>query len=80
MRLPRDVSGRRLAKLLERYDYGIVRQRGSHIRPERRGSDAAPLTIPDHDALRVGTLNAILTAVGDATGHDRDTIARDLFG
>lgn len=80
MRLPRDVSGRRLAKLLERYDYEIVRQRGSHMRLERRGSDAAPITIPDHDALHLGTLNAILRAVSDASGHDRDTIARDLFG
>ena len=51
-----------------------------HLALERRGSDAAPITIPDHDALRLGTLNAILTAVSDATGHDRDTIARDLFG
>ena len=50
------------------------------MRLERRGSDAAPLTIPDHDALRVGTLSAIMTAVGKATGYDRETIARDLFG
>ena len=80
MRLPRDVSGRRLAKLLERYDYTVVRQRGSHMRLKRSGGDAAPLTIPDQDALRVGTLSAILTVVGAATGNDRDTIARDLFG
>lgn len=79
MRLPRDVSGRRLAKLLGRYDNAVVRQRGSHMRLER-GGDAAPLTIPDQDALRVGTLSAILTGVGAATGNDRDTIARDLFG
>jgi hypothetical protein len=50
------------------------------MRLERRGSDAAPITIPDHDALHLGTLNAILRAVSDASGHDRDTIARDLFG
>ena len=50
------------------------------MRLERTGAEAAPLTIPDHDALRVGTLSAILTAVGEATGYDRETIARDLFG
>lgn len=80
MKLPRDVSGRRLAKLLERYDYTVVRQRGSHMRLERSGGEAVPLTIPDHNALRAGTLSAILTAVAAATGHDRETIARDLFG
>ena len=31
-RLPRDVSGAQLARLLEKYGYRITRQTGSHIR------------------------------------------------
>lgn len=32
MRLPRDISGRQLGKLLESRGYAITRQRGSHMR------------------------------------------------
>ncbi len=32
MRLPRDISGTGLAKLLGRYGYCVTRQTGSHIR------------------------------------------------
>ncbi len=32
MKLPRDISGEELARLLGRYAYRVVRQTGSHIR------------------------------------------------
>ncbi len=32
MKLPRDLSGENLAKLLKKYGYEITRQTGSHIR------------------------------------------------
>ena len=32
MRIPRDVSGDELAKLLKRYGYEVTRQVGSHMR------------------------------------------------
>lgn len=32
MRLPRDLSGRELAKLLEKLGYRATRQKGSHVR------------------------------------------------
>jgi predicted RNA binding protein YcfA (HicA-like mRNA interferase family) len=32
MKIPRDVDGEQLAKLLERYRFQITRQTGSHIR------------------------------------------------
>ena len=32
MKLPREISGEELAKLLKKYDYAITRQTGSHIR------------------------------------------------
>ena len=30
-KIPRDISGKELAKLLKKYDYKIERERGSHI-------------------------------------------------
>jgi predicted RNA binding protein YcfA (HicA-like mRNA interferase family) len=32
MRMPRDISGAELTKLLNKFGYKIIRQTGSHIR------------------------------------------------
>src|SRR3989338_10940161 len=32
MKIPRDIGGQELARLLSKYDYQITRQKGSHIR------------------------------------------------
>ena len=61
MKLPRDLSGAELIKLLCKcFGYRRVNQEGSHVilvkdelRPHR-------ISIPDHSPLRVGMLNAIL--------------------
>jgi len=37
------------------------------------------VTIPDHKALRVGTLAAILTEVAEHLGLDRSELATQLF-
>ena len=64
MRLPRDVTGRRLAGSLARLGFAIDRQTGSHIRLTTRRGGEHHLTVPDHDPLRPGTLSAILREVG----------------
>ena len=38
------------------------------------------VTIPVHDALRIGTLAAILSAVATRLGISRDELAGRLFG
>ncbi|MBA3554316.1 MAG: hypothetical protein H0W29_06120, partial [Gemmatimonadales bacterium] len=45
-------------------------------RPSRRRS----LTIPDHVALRVGTLAAILHEVATHVGLEREALLQQLFG
>jgi predicted RNA binding protein YcfA (HicA-like mRNA interferase family) len=32
MRLPREISGQKLAQLLKKYEYQVTRQTGSHMR------------------------------------------------
>ena len=61
MKLPRDLSGKELAKLLSPVGYHIVRQTGSHIRVTRTTETGEfHLTIPAHKELKVGTLSEIL--------------------
>ncbi len=80
MRLPRGLSGDDLAQLLERYGYAPVRQTGSHLRLVRPGSNEHRVTIPRHENLRVGTLDAILAAVAVGLGRDKADLAEELFG
>ncbi|HEY3169903.1 MAG TPA: type II toxin-antitoxin system HicA family toxin [Thermoanaerobaculia bacterium] len=58
--LPRDVSGRALARSLETLGYRITRQTGSHIRLTTLENGEHHLTIPDHGSLRIGTLAGAL--------------------
>ena len=80
MRLPRDLSGRDLIGLLRRYGYELNRQIGSHIRlrPNFRGYPHS-VTVPDHDNLRLGTLNSILSDVAEYFATDRSQIIKELF-
>src|SRR6266404_8029349 len=56
-RLPTDLSGQELVRILTRIGFVLQRQRGSHI-ILRRESPFARVSVPDHKALRVGTLRA----------------------
>ncbi len=80
MRLPRDLSGRDFIKLLRRYGYEITRQVGSHVRlrSDLRGH-SHHVTVPDHDSVRMGTLNSILSDVADYLGLDRSEVIKELF-
>lgn len=80
MKLPRDLSGRDLAKALRKLGYGITRQTGSHIRVTTHRRGEHHVTIPDHDALRVGTMAGLLLAIGRHHGIDREELIRLLFG
>ena len=80
MRLPRDISGEDLARLLKRYGYHITRQTGSHMRltSANRG-DEHHITIPRHKSLRVGTLSSILKDISDYLNIDKEVLIRELF-
>ena len=79
MKLPRDVSGQNLAKLLRSLGYEITRQSGSHMRLTTEEHGEHHLTIPVHTALRVGTLAAIVSNVADHFGMSRDELSGRLF-
>jgi len=64
MKLPRDLSGEDLIKhLCKRWDYQRVHQVGSHVILETNQPDHQRIAVPEHHPLRVGTLNAILSAI-----------------
>ena len=81
MRLPPDLSGDELASLMRHFGYETTRQTGSHLRLTSilRGSEHH-ITVPRHQALRVGTLSAVLNDVAGYLELDREDLARRLFG
>ena len=64
MKLPQ-ISGKELIKKLQHAGFIATRQRGSHIRLEKRVDDKLiKITIPLHAELKKGTLNRILKDSG----------------
>jgi len=75
MKIPRDLSGKHLIGVLCRdWDYVKVNQVGDHVVLQTRTPFPHRIAIPDHQALRVGTLNAILRAVSRHKGVDRQAL------
>ena len=53
MKIPRNISGGQLAKLLEVYGYEITRQVGSHIRLTTQKNGEHHITLPLHKAIHM---------------------------
>ena len=79
MRLPRDLSGAHLVKVLcKNFGYRRVHQVGSHIVLETDTPVHHRLSVPEHDPLRVGTLNSILASVARIKGIQKGDILKSL--
>ena len=77
-KLPRDVDGTRLARVLcSRYGYSIRNQVGSHMLLELNDAQGH-LAIPAHKSIRVGTLGTILSLFETQTGTGREELLRLL--
>jgi len=57
----RRLSGSKVIRILQRFDFAVYAQRGSHVKLRRVGptGDKQTLTIPQHRELDTGTLRAI---------------------
>ncbi len=80
MKLPRDLDGEKLAKLLRKFGYEITRQTGSHMRLTTHLNGEHHITIPKHRPLKLGTLNSILKDVAEHLGISKKELMEGLFG
>ena len=75
MKLPRDLAGEDLVKLLcKHFGYVRVNQEGSHIVLQTSSPRQHRLAVPNHSPLRLGTLNAILRSVAGVKGVTKEDI------
>lgn len=79
MKLPRDLSGRELVQALARLGYEVSHQTGSHIRLTTQRNREHHVTVPAHDPIKIGTLNAILRDVSTHAGLSREELLIKLF-
>jgi predicted RNA binding protein YcfA (HicA-like mRNA interferase family) len=79
MKLPRDLTGQKLAKSLEKLGYTIDRQTGSHIRLTTQENGEHHVTVPNHSPIKLGTLNAILKDIAQHFSIDRDELIKKLL-
>jgi predicted RNA binding protein YcfA (HicA-like mRNA interferase family) len=79
MKLPRDISGETLTKALAKLGYEQTRQTGSHIRLTTQQNGEHHITVPAHNPLKIGTLNAILQAIAQHFELTRDALLKILF-
>lgn len=75
MKLPRDLSGETLVRhLCRRWGYERIHQVGSHIILQTEQPSHHRVAVPAHNPLRIGTLNAILSAVAAHKGVTKEEI------
>ena len=79
MKLPRDLSAEDLIQKLKKLGYRVTRQTGSHIRLTNAQKGEHHITIPNHNPLRVETLSAILTDIGEHFSMTRDECIQKLL-
>ena len=64
MKIPRDMSGNDLIKLLcKNWGYAIVHQVGSHVILQTNTPSRQRIAVPNHSVLKIGTLHGILRSV-----------------
>lgn len=79
MKLPRDLNGRTLVKAFCRdWGYRVVNQVGSHIILQTDSPSHQRISVPDHNPIRIGTLNSILRQVAAHKGVPREDLLRSL--
>ena len=79
MKLPRDLYGSELVKMLEKVGYQVQHQTESHIIIKTTQNGENTQSVPNHKPLKVGTLNGILGEVADHLGMDKKELAEQLF-
>lgn len=79
MKIPRNIKGEQLVKVLTKFwDYKVIHQKGSHIILETNFPHHHRLCVPNHNPIRVGTLNSILGAVARHKGINKQDIINSL--
>lgn len=80
MKLPRDISAGDLIKILTNIGYEVTRQSGSHIMlTYSKNYLSHHITIPNHNPIKIGTLNNILKDLSTHLKISKDELVSKFF-
>lgn len=80
MKLPRDINAKDLIHNLNKIGYQQSRQVGSHIRLSITiKENQFHVTIPNHNPIKIGTLNNILKEISNQLSITKDELLQKLF-
>jgi predicted RNA binding protein YcfA (HicA-like mRNA interferase family) len=79
MKTPRDITGAELAKALRKFGYELNRQVGSHMMLETEIGGQHLVVVPNHNPIKVGTLNGIIGDVAEHFGITKEEVIFKLF-
>lgn len=80
MKLPRDISGEQILKKLEKVGYEKTKQTGSHMKLTKKFDIGEHhITIPNHNPIKVGTLNNIIKDLSENLKITKDEVFKILF-
>lgn len=79
MKIPRDVSGDELGRLLMKLGYYKTKQTGSHLRFTTSIGGEHSITIPKHSDIKIGTLNNILNDVAEHLNISKQELIHRLW-
>jgi predicted RNA binding protein YcfA (HicA-like mRNA interferase family) len=68
MKLPSNIDASGFINAFQNSDYRIRRQTGNHVRLSKQQNGQQNITVPNHDPLTIGTLNAKLANVAHHLG------------
>ena len=81
MKLPRNIGYKELINSLKKIEYKVSRQSGSHIRLSAViNGNVHHITIPTHNPIKIGTLNAIINELSNILGISKSELIEKLFG
>lgn len=80
MRVPKDIKGKELLKLVgKHFGYIKTRQVGSHIRATTQENGQHHITIPDHNPIKPGTLEGIIEDISKHFLISKEEVCKILF-
>jgi predicted RNA binding protein YcfA (HicA-like mRNA interferase family) len=78
-KIPRNISGEKLVRVLQILGYVPTRQIGSHIRLTTKENGEHHLTIPNHDPIKIGTLSNILNEIALHFKLSKEELIEKIF-
>ncbi|KUL19664.1 MAG: Putative periplasmic or secreted lipoprotein [Proteiniphilum sp. 51_7] len=78
-KIPRNITGYELIKILGKFGYQITRQTGSHIRLTTTENGIHHITVPNHNPLKIGTLSNILSDIANHFQISKKELLEKLF-